>query len=90
MNKEIKHPVFAGISLTAFNELVKRLDSPNSCFDFQMESLEPVNDVEEGIFLVTFNFKLRVVAETKGFVAKTETIKVQKFPDDRENIVLTD
>jgi len=88
MNKEIKHPIFAGISRTAFDELVRRLDSPNSCFDFQLENLEPEGEVEDGIFLVTLQYKQRVMAEVKGFIVKTATIKVQKFPDERENIVL--
>jgi len=64
--------------------------SPEDCENWALESIEPERDIEDGIFIIILSFDQKSKVENSGKVKRTETIKVQKFEDERENIVLPD
>ena len=72
-----------GVPKTAYEHIIASKPRGKKWENFQMENIEPVGEIEDGIFLVTFSW-------VSGEKQQAQTVKVQKFADERENIVLTD
>jgi len=91
MPNENPQPELKGMAKTAYDDILTRQPEPSQCYDWAMENIEQLEDLgDDGeVYEVQLSWKQWSAVEEQGFIKRTEKVFVQKFPDDRENIIVT-
>lgn len=81
---------FKGVSGTAYNHILASKPEGEVWENFALENIECEEEEEEGgmVFVVTLSWWAITAAAVSGRVQKDRTVKVYKFADDRENIII--